>query len=350
MLFDRKKKETVPHKAAEQEAQHLHTELERLERRLRETDARQNEEASVYACHLRGTAMLDAIGQSIAGHAEALVEERKELEALDSVFSDARQAVDNLQNRSRRISELAACSAQSATALDEAAASIRGLVEDIGRVSDQTNLLALNAAIEAARAGESGRGFAVVAGEVRSLARRTGEANAQISTLVQRITQQISSIHGEVLDTQDSATEVSASSVQIDSVVGSMIEQSEHLQSTMRHAATVSFLNTLKLDHAVWKNHAYRAIHTRAFDTPMTCHAECRLGQWYYQGYGARHYKPLKAFQALERPHRQVHDAGHAALAAARAGDTPAMIEALERMEAASMQVVHCLDDLMQQL
>lgn len=64
---------------------------------------------------------------------------------------------------------------------------IGGIVNVISDISDQTNLLALNAAIEAARAGDSGRGFAVVADEVRSLAQRTGEATAQIESMIKEV-------------------------------------------------------------------------------------------------------------------------------------------------------------------
>lgn len=350
MLFNRKKKEIAQQKVIVQEVNELQDRLETLTLKLKETGVQLTKQESLHSCILQGTEMLNAVGKSIGDNAEALVEERKELETLDTIFSDARKAVGNLQDRSQRITEHVATSAHSATELDKAASSIQVLVEDIGRVSAQTNLLALNAAIEAARAGESGRGFAVVAGEVRSLAQRTGEANSQINTLVHKIVQQIASIHEEVLDTQDSASEVSASSVQINTVVDTMIERSRHLQSVMRQTTTTAFINTLKLDHSVWKNQVYRAIHTHAFDTQMSCHTGCRLGQWYYQGYGAKHYGSLNAFQALEQPHRLVHDAGHLALQAACEGNTEAMIQALDQMEEASMQVVHCLDDLLLQV
>jgi len=58
------------------------------------------------------------------------------------------------------------------------------VIKAIEQIAFQTNLLALNAAVEAARAGEAGLGFAVVADEVRNLARRSGEAAQEISSLV----------------------------------------------------------------------------------------------------------------------------------------------------------------------
>lgn len=348
MIFTRRKKDIALRQAAEQELARLQAELAAL----RQTNASAGDNDTIVTCDLmiKGAGMLETIRQSIGEHAEQLVEERKELETLDVVFSDARRAVQNLEDRSKRIQIHADDSASSATTLEQATTSIRGLVDNIRQISDQTNLLALNAAIEAARAGEAGRGFAVVAGEVRHLAQRAGDASGKISALVEAIIEQTANIHKAVTQTQDSTDEISASSVQINEVVGIMISRSEHLQSVLRGTSTTSFLNTTKLDHAVWKNQVYRAIHNQDFDCHLTCHNTCRLGKWYSQGYGAKHYASLRSFQALDAPHRDVHEAGKAALVAAGQGDQDTMRRELERMENASMRVVDCLDALLAQL
>jgi methyl-accepting chemotaxis protein len=64
--------------------------------------------------------------------------------------------------------------------LGSAAQQISKVIEVIVEIAEQTKLLALNATIEAASAGDAGKGFAVVAGEVKELAKQTGQATEEI--------------------------------------------------------------------------------------------------------------------------------------------------------------------------
>lgn len=143
--------------AAENTTRQLQEDLQALELKLLDSRQLYDGQAQIQASQLRGGEMLEAIRQSLAEQAEQLILERKDLKRQDSLFGDARLAVERLQTRSARISEQAELGAHSAEALDRSAAGIQELVSDIQRISDQTNLLALNAAIEAARAGEAGR-------------------------------------------------------------------------------------------------------------------------------------------------------------------------------------------------
>lgn len=298
------------------------------------------------ATSLRGGLMLQTIREGMASSSASLVEERKALKLLDDVFSQTRTAVERLENRAQSIKTQALSSSKEAQRLEGTAQNIGQLISSIQEISDQTNLLSLNAAIEAARAGEHGRGFAVVADEVRQLANKAKEASEQIDHLVTDIVRQAGQIKLSVDNNLAGAEDVSASSSQIDSMVEEVIQRSEHMQRVIYETTTISFLNTVKLDHAVWKNEVYQRIDQGRFDELMVDHSNCRLGKWYFEGYGSRKYAHLTSFQEIDSPHKAVHTYGNQALEAGGRGDYEIMVEALEAMEDASQQVVEKLDQL----
>ena len=296
---------------------------------------------------LRGGDMLNSIRFGLAESAESLIHERQEIKQLDTMFDQTRSALVRLSDRASLINQQASASMEATQVLDKTAKGISQLVSSIQEISDQTNLLALNAAIEAARAGSAGRGFAVVADEVRNLASKTHSASEQVESLVRQVINQTEQIKTMVEQNQQSAMEVAASSSQIDAVVENVIERSDHMQQVIKTAATHSFLNTVKLDHAVWKNDVYNRIDKKKFIEEVNMHTECRLGNWYYKGYGHKHYQHSKSFKAIEKPHQAVHESGRAALKAAAAGNTKEMLQMLDRMEVASLEVVVNIETLM---
>ncbi|AFZ37887.1 methyl-accepting chemotaxis sensory transducer with GAF sensor [Stanieria cyanosphaera PCC 7437] len=196
--------------------------------------------------------------QAVAANAEAA-------EAAVRQATATVETGDQIMNRTVdgfvAIRETVAETAKKVKRLGESSQKISKVVNLIGNFADQTNLLALNASIEAAHAGEEGRGFAVVAEEVRSLARQSAEATAEIETLVAAIqaetnevvaameagTEQVVTGTKLIDETRMSLNQITTVSHQINQLVNAIaqatIEQSkdsEVVSQTMSQVATVS--------------------------------------------------------------------------------------------------------------
>lgn len=334
----------------QQEVKQLKDELIRLREDFSIKSERCTQVEKIQQVNQRGSAMLDAVRNGLARDTETLRNERQSLKLLETIFNQTRTAVEQLDRRAQTISQQAEQTSNGARTLEVTAQSIGRLIGSIQEVSDQTNLLALNAAIEAARAGEHGRGFAVVADEVRQLAGKASSASSEIETLIAEIIQQIESIRHLVDISQSSAEDVSASSTQINTIVDQVIQRSDHMQTVIHQTTTNAFLNTVKLDHAVWKAGIYQRISEGRFDESAGDHTVCRLGKWYFEGYGAKHYQQLTSFRDLNSPHKAVHQYGNQALEAGARGDMETLVAALEAMEDAGQQVVAYIDRLQEEL
>ena len=190
--------------------------LNEKEHQLKNIQHQGDSDAAILSYQLKGGDMLFSIRDGLAGSAEELIHERKALKQLDLAFDHTRTALRTLNERANLINEQANASMDAAMVLDQTAHLISNLVSSIQEISDQTNLLALNAAIEAARAGSAGRGFAVVADEVRSLAAKAHDASQEIERLVALVINQTTSIKSVVNLNHEVASDVAASSTQID--------------------------------------------------------------------------------------------------------------------------------------
>jgi methyl-accepting chemotaxis protein len=128
-----------------------------------------------------------------------------QIETQSDAIGHSTSSVEQMTAAMNNVAETVERTKQSATRLDEAAAtggekieatnniiqralddtdSIVSLIAAIDTISAQTNVLAINAAIEGARAGVNGKGFSVIAAEVRELADSTNENAKQISSVL----------------------------------------------------------------------------------------------------------------------------------------------------------------------
>jgi hypothetical protein len=290
--------------------------------------------------------MLSPIREGVANAAMMLKDERQHISNSASVFSDSTTVLGNIQAELNSIDEKASLSCQNIDRLKSLSEDIVKFVEVINNISEQTNLLALNAAIEAARAGEQGRGFAVVADEVRTLAQRASEAASEIGTLVDSIGSETNNADRQIRDVADDCRLIADSTGNILDTVNQAIAMAQTMQATIDDSAGGSFIQTVKMDHMVWKLQIYQAIIDNNMSYVACGCEECRLGQWYYQGEGAALYGDTRVFRDMEPVHRQVHESGIQALALLAAGDRKAIPSSLASMEQASDQLMVLLDQL----
>jgi len=297
---------------------------------------------------LSSSELVNKIREELADSSTHLVANRDEFESSQSLFDEILMKLAETIKATATINTDTGKVAESVSSLKSVTAGINDFVTMIKGISDQTNLLALNAAIEAARAGEQGRGFAVVADEVRTLAQRSAEATSEISDLIDEVNQQMESVALGVNNVGDKSQDINVNTASIEGTATSIVEVSKKMVNVISNTTADAFLQTVKMDHVVWKLEVYQVMlgisHKSTND--FADHNTCRLGQWYYQGEGAQLYSSYPSFRNMERSHAAVHNHGLAALKLMAKGECELALKDLALMESASIEVVDLLSAL----
>ena len=119
------------------------------------------------------------------------------------------------------------------------------------------------------------------------------------------------------------------------------------MKSAIVNASLRTFIQTVKLDHIVWKGDVYAVASglSKKSISDFSDHTMCRLGKW-YQTDGAKSFSKNAAFKKLEEPHKGVHQNGVLALEMIQKGEKNSVVKHLQAMEDASILVMRYLDEL----
>ncbi|MCW8109141.1 methyl-accepting chemotaxis protein [Alteromonas ponticola] len=297
--------------------------------------------------------MLDALSQiegirdTVLSAYQHIENESDSIENINVLFSESSTALSQILKDMDQLSGKMSHMNERISGLSDTADNINKFVSTITSISDQTNLLALNAAIEAARAGDAGRGFSVVADEVRALANETNKSANEVAELVQGIIQSTRAAVGSVTELQTNNTHLAEGVGSLNKAYDQMVTHCTSMKDTIHRGSHETFIQTVKLDHVVWKSEVYAVIQGSSNKSPsdFTDSASCRLGKWYKESVN----KPISksdAFSRLERPHASVHTSGVAAMKAHQQQDVALRDKHLNEMEQASSQVMSLLDRL----
>ena len=286
--------------------------------------------------------------KSMAAMAGMMQEERDTAKAAADVSARTRSTVTDISGKLEGLAKDSSSTVKEVDSLYAQSRKISDIVELIQQVAAQTHLLSMNAAVEAARAGDQGRGFAVVAKEVQNLSSRTDSATKEIVPLVRAIQQESNHVKERMDVLSGQSREFSQNGQTMAEDMGRALDLAQRMERTISTSALRTFVELAKLDHLIFKFEIYKVFFGLSDKgaNDLAHHTGCRLGKWYYEGEGRHLYSNLAGYREIESPHKEVHAFGKDALQLLSAGDVRGAVQAVARMERASIRVVDGLEKM----
>lgn len=337
------------HASESRQAAAMHTEHERLQARVEELEAQQRLHQHLFT-NLTGFGdSVVALRTSFSDLSEMLLSNQQITDFTASESQRSQDALNTMVTELRSLNGHIGDAAEQVTSLRGDAGRIESFVNAIDKISMQTTLLAFNASIEAARAGEAGRGFAVVATEVRGLASSTNDATHGIAELNGSIMGQADQVDSAMNDNARKAERLSAEASHVIQSTEQLLELTHESSQALSFSAMLSEVELANLEELEIKLDVYRifmGLSTKtAADLPDE--SQCALGRWYYAGTGSQQFDSDEDFQALEAPHREVHQQAIEAVTYHYEGRMNEAMVSLARMEAANLDVMKRLRYIM---
>ena len=321
-------------------------EIERLQAELAEAKSLNTMYQSLGQCLAQFSVSFGESQKSMAAMAAMMQDERGVARQAAAVSQETQATVDGMSEKLVGLADSSTSTLKDVDSLHGQSKKIGEIVELIQQIAAQTHLLSVNAAVEAARAGDQGRGFAVVAKEVQSLSARTDNATKDITPLVKAIQRESTVVKDSIGELSTQSQSFSDEGREMAGKMGEALNFALKIEQTISVSALRTFVELAKLDHLVFKFEIYKVFFGLSKKTAeeLAHHTGCRLGKWYYEGEGRKLYAQLDGYRAIEPPHKEVHAAGKEALILFSNGNVKAAVQAVARMEKASICVVEGLE------